>query len=224
MLGTVGEIVIPISGGHWDFWQNQGIKGHIIMYSALALLYFCEILHIKRILVEPIWSFVPFSGLMMISLMFQFHDQPALYLKYLHLTTSYLLAPIILFGTAMVVCQMYYRTSKVSKNVDNLTPHYTNPAIFDTPLIGLVAFTSFMQAMAWGELWWIMGWLDADLEIPPQMDHHLIAHPEHSLLDTLMKHLFIVLVLMAVISRIGRSSKTEDKEHALETHNLSNAL
>jgi hypothetical protein len=89
LVGGIGEMIgqyLILNNFDWIF--NDNIRAHIIIYFSMALMSGLEILHIRNILLGPIWSLLPIVGVAFGSIMFMFHQQHLIYWRYLHLVAG----------------------------------------------------------------------------------------------------------------------------------------
>lgn len=193
ILGSAGEIIVPIVTNRPEYnW------GHIIIWLGFSLTSVCELLAFNKVVIEPMWSVLPAMGLSFISLMFQFHEQPRVYWLYLHLATSYATVPLIICYILWVVIGMYWLSSDQSWRNPAVAHTYTNPKPWSTPVPGLTAFFLCLQSMLWWEMWWNMGWYSTE-NLPPE-----IHHPEHKMLETIIKDIVIVIVILLSTSFVAK--------------------
>jgi len=186
-----------------------------------------ELLHLYKVLPEPVWSLFSSAGLSFVSLMFQFHDQPLWYWTYLHQATGYATIPIVIIVGTMAIrgTKIATKLSKKNKSVESsfgcmfwkgrtiedLNPVYTDQTVYDTALPGALAFFLMLQGALWYEMLWEMGWYTMD-NLPEELnpDGH---HAPHRMLETLIRDIIICMGAMLVSSIIAKQIEASTKRN-----------
>jgi len=221
-LGTLGEIIVPILD------KKDVNTGHIIVWFGFTVSALTELLHMYKVLNEPVWALFSAAGLSFVSLMFQFHDQPLVYWTYLHLATSYATIPLVLVlgiwavrGTS-IANKMRKKNKALGegnsngwfffwrgRTVDDLNPLYTEQSVYETSLPGLLAFFLMLQGCLWLEMLWEMGWYTMD-NLPHEHSSHPL-HNAHRMLETLIKDIMICFVVMIALSSVAQTIENAKK-------------
>jgi hypothetical protein len=74
--------------------------------------------------------------------------------------------------------------------------------------------------MFWFEMWWNMGWVSPGGPFPKELES-----PAHAMLETLVKDIIIVVVIMAAMNYMVRKVEAEnvhrrERDHASEKNHL----
>jgi len=212
LIGTAGEIIVPLTKGSSNFNTE-----HITVWGGFFLSALVELLHLYKVLPEPMWCMIAPLSFSYIGVLFMLHDQPLYYWRLLHLTTAFLSFPLVALLIIWAVISSRNSVKAHSKgksrdreerpigccfwrgkNFEDLCGTYTDQKIYDTVVPGFLSFFLLLQSMCWFEMWWEMGWYSTE-HLPPD-----VHHAEHKLLSTVIRDICFAALIMAIISGFAR--------------------
>eukprot|EP01127_Copromyxa_protea_P002242 TRINITY_DN12135_c0_g1_i1.p1 TRINITY_DN12135_c0_g1~~TRINITY_DN12135_c0_g1_i1.p1 ORF type:complete len:282 (-),score=40.82 TRINITY_DN12135_c0_g1_i1:73-918(-) len=212
LIGAAGEVIVPLSKGLGNYNTD-----HLIVWLGFGLCGLIELLHLYKVLPEPLWCMIAPISFSYIGVLFMLHDQPRYYWKLLHQTTAMLTVPLVVILVVWAVLASK-NSSKAhakgksrdreeksigccfwrGKNLEDLCGTYTDQKIYETIVPGLCAFFLLLQAMCWFEMWWEMGWYSTE-NLPP-----VVPHAEHKLLGTVIRDICFTTIILGFVSMVAR--------------------